>query len=136
MSDERIEFEPAYGVVEITMSELRERLQDRSPDELFDSDEITEWVAANHDPGDVYSPRQLKAWGATTDPDHVFTADALIEWARQNSSPSEVFGRERVRGYVEGEFYPGEVFSHSELEQWASENGFVHESEIEGERVR
>jgi hypothetical protein len=38
---------------------------------------------------------------------------------------------ESATEWIQNEFSPDELFSEAELEEWAKDNGFIHESEIE-----
>lgn len=47
-----------------------------------------------------------------------------IEWMKDNLEPSDIFDDKDLISYASGQ-KPEKVFTQSELEEWAEENGYV-----------
>lgn len=54
--------------------------------------------------------------------------DNAIDWIVGNLQPDEVFDTSDLRNYVAMAYSPEDVFSISDLETWAIDNGFVKEN--------
>jgi len=75
------------------------------PEDIFDSDELKDWVKNNYEPDNVFPESELK------------------DWAILNGYVHE----SKIVEEVAKEYSPGEVFPDSELSDWAEDNGYIYD---------
>jgi len=56
--------------------------------------------------------------------------EEIVQWVGSNLEPEAVFEEDALRDWA-GHQAPGNIFSDSDLSDWAEASGYVHESEIE-----
>jgi len=57
----------------------------------------------------------------------VFDEEHLAEHARNNIEIDDVYSEQNILDYVRGTYNPNVVFTTSELESWAEDNGYTRD---------
>lgn len=56
----------------------------------------------------------------------IYFLDDIVSWVQDNLDVDDVFEMDTIKTWAES-YYPEDIFSETELEDWAKRNGFTRE---------